>query len=181
MEIINYMEKKEITLNNKEAPSELKQVQDKLISENPEKYTKGSQTGKKKKIALTTNLCISLIWVYKYYRHFEFAKKTEYYTKKDFFFDLIGTDNEYIIKNYTQLKYWDLLAPMPTHPTEIKHKKGWWGITELAIKFCQREVAMPKYAIVQDGVAVGHITKPVMIDELLEKAGIDYADIINID
>jgi hypothetical protein len=38
---------------------------------------------------------------------------------------------------------------------------------------------MPKYAIVQDGMAVGHITKPVMIDELLEKKGYNYDDLIN--
>jgi len=175
------MEKKEITLNENEAPSELKIVQDKLISESPDKYTKGSQVGIKKKIVLNSNLCISLLWVYKYYRHNEFANKTDYYTKQDFFFDLIGTENEYVIKNYTQLKHWDLLAPMPTHPTEIKHKKGWWSITELAIKFCQREVAMPKYAIVQSGVAVEHITEPVMIDDILDEAGLNYEDLINIE
>ena len=177
----NPMEKKEIKLDDKNAQSELKEVQDKLIKENPEKYTKGTQTGVKKKLVLNANLCISLLWVYKYYRHCEFAKKTDYFQKKDFFFDLIGTENEYIIKNYTQLKYWDLLAPMPTHPTEIKYKKGWWSITEFGIKFCQREVAMPKYAIVQDGVAVEHITEPVMIDELLKDVGLNYEEIINID
>lgn len=170
----------EIIINGEDGGlDELKQVQDKLISENPEKYTKGSQTGVKKKLVLNVNLCISLLWVYKYYRYCESANKNDYYTKKDFFFDIIGTDYEYIIKNYTQLRHWDLLAPMPTHPTEIKYKKGWWGITEFGIKFCQREIAMPKYAIVQDGMAVGHITKPVMIDELLEKKGYNYDDLIN--
>lgn len=170
----------EIIINGEDGGlDELTQVQDKLISENPEKYTKGSQTGVKKKLVLNVNLCISLLWVYKYYRYCESANKNDYYTKKDFFFDVIGTDYEYIIKNYTQLRHWDLLAPMPTHPTEIKYKKGWWGITEFGIKFCQREIAMPKYAIVQDGMAVGHITKPVMIDELLEKKGYNYNDLIN--
>jgi hypothetical protein len=169
----------DIIINGEDGLSELRQVQDKLISENPEKYTKGSQKGVKKKLVLNVNLCLSLIWVYKYYRYCESANKNDYYTKKDFFFDIIGTDYEYIIKNFTQLRHWDLLAPMPTHPTEIKYKKGWWGITDFGIKFCQREIAMPKYAIVQDGMAVGHITKPVMIDELLEKKGYNYDDLIN--
>ena len=136
------MEKREITLTDKNVKSEIKEVQDKLIAENPEKYTKGSQTGKKKKLVLNANLCISLLWVYKYYRHHELAKKEDYYTKKDFFFDLIGTDNEYIIKNYTQLKHWDLLAPMPTHPTKIIYKRGWWGITEFGnMKFNDKNCA----------------------------------------
>ena len=177
----NNMEKREITLTDKNVKSEIKEVQDKLIAENPEKYTKGSQTGKKKKLVLNANLCVSLLWVYKFYRHYELAKQEEYYTKKSFFFDLIGTDSEYVIKNYTHLKHWDLLAPMPTHPTKVIYKRGYWGITELGIKFSQREVAMPKYAIVQDGIAVEHITEPVMIDEVLKDAGLYYDNLLKVD
>jgi len=160
--------------------SELKQVQDKLIEQNPQKYTRGTGYGIEKKIRLNSDLCVSLIWIYKFYRHSEFVDIENYYTKKDFFFDLGTSEHKSIIKNYTQLRHWDLIAPMPTHPTEIKHKRGWYGITDYGIKFCQRELAMPKYAIIQNNMAIKHITIPVMIDDVLRDSNLVYDDLINI-
>jgi hypothetical protein len=161
--------------------SDLKKAQDVLIEKHPEKYFKHKGVGIERKLLLSGNLCIALLWIYKFYRHNEFADKEKYYTKNEFFFDTLGTsDYEKIFSKYTQLKHWDLIAPMPTHPTEVKYKKGYWGITEFGIKFCQREVAMPKYAIVQNDIATKHITNPIMIDDALKEIGLDYDDLINL-
>lgn len=128
---------------------------------------------------ITAEMCVALILIYKYYRHHPNAKTNEYYTKDDFFADILtDKDAKYIINDFTKLKYWDLIAPMPTHPTKIIHKKGYWGITDNGVKFVQREVAMPKYALVYNDMVDSHITKPVMIDDILEEAGFDYEELL---
>lgn len=131
---------------------------------------------------ITAEMCVALILIYKYYRHSPNAKTNEYYTKEDFFSEILtDKDANYIINDFTKLKYWDLVAPMPTHPTKIKYKKGYWGITDNGVKFVQREVAMPKYALVYNDMVDSHITEPVMIDDILKEAGFDYGELLKID
>jgi len=131
---------------------------------------------------ITAEMCVALILIYKYYRHSPNAKTNEYYTKEDFFSEILtDKDANYIINDFTKLKYWDLVAPMPTHPTKIKYKKGYWGITDNGVKFVQREVAMPKYALVYNDMVDSHITEPVMIDDILKEAGFDYEELLKID
>ena len=67
---------------------------------------------------------------------------------------------------------------MPTSPTEIIYKKGYWGISENALAFCQKEIGMPKYAYVYNGFAYEHKPYPVMIEEVLSEAGIQYKELI---
>ena len=58
---------------------------------------------------------------------------------------------------------------MPTSPTEVIYKKGWWGITENGIKFIQKEIGLPKYAEVYEDFAYNHIVeKSVMITDLID-------------
>ncbi len=161
----------------------LRQEQDKLINaeNSPYKRPKPPKGVKLRKTSLTANMCISLLWIYKFYRYNENAVLGQYYSRKDFFGDLMEANEESIISNYTHLKYWGLIEPMPTSPTEIKYKKGYWGITENGIGFCQKEIAMPKYALVYKDFPYEHITNSyVMIDELLKEHNLNYEDLIKI-
>ena len=70
---------------------------------------------------------------------------------------------------------------MPTHPTKIIYKKGYWGLTENGVAFCQKEIAMPKYALVYNDFPYEHITSSyVMIDEILKDENLDYNELIKI-
>ena len=62
---------------------------------------------------------------------------------------------------------------MPTSPTEVKYKKGWYGITENGISFVQQEIALPKYAFVYNDFAYEHNPIPLMITDLLSKAELE--------
>jgi hypothetical protein len=65
--------------------------------------------------------------------------------------ELISSGNEYVLGNFTKLKYWDIIAPMPIGKKvngKIVHKKGYFALTENGVKFAQREIGLPKYAFV---------------------------------
>jgi len=105
---------------------------------------------------------------YKHYRHTENALITDYFPKRIFTQYLKDFPN--IIKHFNRLKYWDLIQQMPTSPTEVKYKKGWYGITENGIAFIQQEIGMPKYAFIYNDFAHEHQTNPyVMITDLIKK------------
>ena len=63
---------------------------------------------------ITYNMAICILYMLKFYRYSEKAQEYQYYTKKDFFSELISSGNEYVLENFTKLKYWDIIAPMPT-------------------------------------------------------------------
>lgn len=177
------MTKKDIVVS-KDIRSDLKSTQDRLVNEEGSNYIqpklpKGAKLSKK---TLTSDLCIALVWIYKFYRHNDKAEIGKYYTRKDFFSDLLD-NKEYdnITKNYHKLKWWGLIEPMPTDPDVVKYKKGYWGITENAIGFIQRELGMPKYALVYKDFPYEHITDDnyVMIDKCLKEVGIEYNELLN--
>ena len=173
---MNKKDKIEITKN---ISNDLQQVQDRLYSEKETLQPTLPKGQKLKKLTLTANLCISLIWIYKYYRHNENAVEGQYYTRKDFFSELL-TNKEYknIIRNFRSLHYWDLITKMPTHPTKVIYKKDYYGLTENGIAFVQKEIAMCKYALVYNDFAYEHETIPVMIKDILEEEGYDYNELI---
>ena len=122
---------------------------------------------------LTRDLSVCLTFAYRYYKYHPNAEVGQYYSKQDLFAELKQNVGEElcnkITRNYTRLKYWDLLVPMPTSPTEVIYKKGWWGITENGIKFIQKEIGLPKYAEVYEDFAYNHIVeKSVMITDLID-------------
>lgn len=59
-------------------------------------------------------MAICILYMLKFYRYSEKAEEYQYYTKDDFFSELILSGNEYVLENFTKLKYWDIIAPMPT-------------------------------------------------------------------
>jgi hypothetical protein len=148
---------------------ELKDVQNELVNRGGGKYIKKEKPSDAKytRRELTRNLAICLLFVYKHYRHAEDVLITDYFQKKTFTQYLKEFPN--VTRHFNRLKYWDLIQQMPTSPTEVKYKKGWYGITENGIAFVQQEIGMPKYAFVYNDLAYEHQTNPyVMITDLVE-------------
>ena len=121
---------------------------------------------------ITYNMAICILYMLKFYRYSEKAQEYQYYTKKDFFSELISSGNEYVLENFTKLKYWDIIAPMPTGKKvngKIVHKKGYFSLTENGVKFAQREIGLPKYAFVYNDQVNHHSTNDFIysIDDIL--------------
>jgi len=133
------------------------------------------------KRTLTPQMAICLMYMLKFYRHSEKAVELHYYTKKDFFFEIMDKKKlKYIVNDFTKLKYWDLIAPMPTSPDKIIYKKGYYALTENGIKFTQREIGVPKHAFIYNDMVDSHSTEFVTIDDLLKPTGITYEEFMGI-
>jgi hypothetical protein len=162
------MSSKESVITNE---NDLSLIQDELINRGGGSYFKKEKPQDKSeytKRKLTRNLAICLIFVYKHYRHTENVLITDYFPKRIFTQYLKDFPN--ITNHFNRLKYWDLIQQMPTSPTEVKYKKGWYGITENGIAFVQQEIGMPKYAFIYNDFAHEHQTNPyVMITDLITK------------
>lgn len=161
-----------IEIENKETDNldEVKSIQDELVNRGDSKYIKPSlpSDAKLKKMQLTRSMAICLVFVYKHYRYTPDVKDTDYFPKKILMQYLI--DFPYITRQFHKLKHWDLITPMPTSPTEIIYKKGWYGITENGIAFIQQEIGLPKYAFVYNNFAYEHQTIPYyMITDLIDE------------
>ena len=118
------------------------------------------------------DMAICILYMLKFYRYSEKAQEYQYYTKKDFFSELILSGNEYVLENFTKLKYWDIIAPMPTGKKrngKIVYKKGYFALTENGVKFAQREIGLPKYAFVYNDQVNHHSTNDFIysIDDIL--------------
>ena len=121
---------------------------------------------------ITYDMAICILYMLKFYRYSEKAEDYQYYTKEDFFSELISSGNEYVLGNFTKLKYWDIIAPMPTGKKvngKIVHKKGYFSLTENGVKFAQREIGLPKYAFVYNDQVNHHSTNDFIysIDDIL--------------
>ena len=153
---------------------ELTKIQDELVNRADSKYlkTKLPEGAKLKKTKLTTSMAICLIFVYKHYRYTPDVEITDYFPKHILLQYLRDMKN--LTRSFHKLKYWDLIQPMPTSPTEVIYKKGWYGITENGIAFVQREIGLPKYAFVYNDFAYEHQTNPYyMITDLIDDEIID--------
>ena len=125
------------------------------------------------KRTITYEMAICILYMLKFYRHSEKAVDFQYYTKEDFFEELIYSNNEYVLSNFTKLKYWDIIAPMPTGKKnkqgKIIYKKGYFALTENGVKFAQREIGLPKFAYVYNDQVNNHSTNDFFysIDDIL--------------
>jgi hypothetical protein len=154
--------------------NELKNIQQELINRGDGKYIRQPkpQDVKYTRKELTKDMAICLVFVYKHYRYSENTELTDYFPKKILLQYLKSYPN--ITRNFHKLKYWDLITPMPTSPTEVIYKKGWYGITENGIAFIQQEIGLPKYAFVWNDFAYEHQTNPyVMITDLIQEDELD--------
>lgn len=160
------------TINNAQ---DLKTIQDELINRGDGKYIRmpKPQDAKYKKIKFTYDMAVCLLFVYKHYRYAENVSITDYFPKR-IFTQYLKDELPQVIRSFNKLKYWDLIAPMPTSPNEVIYKKGWYGITENGIAFIQKEIGLPKYAFVWNDFAYEHQTNPyVMITDLITEDELD--------
>jgi len=140
------------------------------------------QKAKLYKRELTPNMCISLLYMLKFYRHSPDAVDFQYYTKEDFFGkDIVNDKSNKLLIDFDKLKFWDLITPMPTHPDKVVIKKGYYSLSENGIKFAQRELGIPKHCFVYNGEVDSHTTEFITIDDVLKASGFDYNEIIKID
>jgi 6-pyruvoyl-tetrahydropterin synthase len=149
---------------------DLKTIQQELINRGDGKYIRQSKPVDAKYIKkqITRDMAICLIFVYKHYRYTEDVISTDYFPKKVLLQYLKSFKK--VTRNFHKLKYWDLICQMPTSPTEVIYKKGWYGLTENGIAFIQREIGLPKYAFVWNDFAYEHQTNPyVMITDLIDE------------
>lgn len=149
--------------------NDLRKVQDELVNREDSKYIKPPYPigAKLKKMRLTRSMAICLVYVYKHYRYTPDVKDTDYFPKKTLMQYLIDFPN--ITRNFHKLKYWDLIQQMPTSPTEVIYKKGWYGITENGVAFVQQEIGLPTFAFVYNDFAYEHQTNPYyMITDLID-------------
>ena len=130
---------------------------------------------------LTAEMCVCLIYMLKFFRHQEEAELYQYYTMNDYFFEIIGNDQlKHILANFTKLRYWDLIAPMPTRPDKIVYKKGHYTLTENGLKFAQQEIGVPRYAFVYNDQVDAHSTEFVTITDILSEQNIDYEQLVSV-
>lgn len=123
---------------------------------------------------------LSLIEIYKYFRHSPDAKESEYYSTEHYFGEDQGEYAE-IFADYQSLHFWDLIARMPTRPDIVVYKDGWNTITENGIKFVQREVGVPKTAYSYNGEIDGYESDFTTIEDLLKEVDLDYNEMIKVD
>jgi len=153
--------------------AELNQIQNELVEKSKGKFVKTPKPkdAKYTRKTLTRNLAICLIFVYKHYKY-TLCDLTDYFPKKELLQYLKEFPN--ITRNFHYLTYWDLICQMPTSPTEVKYKKGWYGLTENGIAFLQKEIGLPKYAFVYNNFAYEHQPNPyVMINDLVEDEALE--------
>ncbi len=152
---------------------EFEKLQEELVNKTDGKFFKNKKPDNVilKKKMLTKNLVSCLIFTYKHYKYSD-VKITDYFAKKNLLYYLNDFPN--ITRNFHYLKYWDCIAQMPTSPNEVLYKKGWYGITENGIAFIQKEIALPKYALIHNDFAYEHITKPnVMVTDYFTEKELD--------
>lgn len=133
-----------------------------------------------KKHELDWKKALCLVEIVKFFRHSPEAQEGQYYTKDHFF----GKDQgEYaeIFKDWEDLYLYDLINRMPTHPTKIVYKDGWFGLTDNGTKFVQREVGVPKTAYTYNGEISSYDSDFTTIEKLLEEVNLNYDEIIKID
>jgi 6-pyruvoyl-tetrahydropterin synthase len=150
--------------------NELASIQEELINRGDGKYIRPEKPNDAKytRRELTRDMAICLVFVYKHFRYTEGVNQTDYFPKRILLQYLSQFPN--ITRNFHRLKYWDLICQMPTSPTEVIYKKGWYGLTEHGIGFIQKEIGMPKYAFIWNDFAYEHQTNPyVMITDLIKE------------
>lgn len=150
-----------------------------FLQENAKKGVKCpccSQKVKLYKRTLSPVMCLALINIYKFYKHNENADIDEFYTKDDFFFD----SETWMYADFQKLYYFDCIAPKFTSTKDVKRKKGYWQITDIGIKFVQREIGLPNFCYVFNNEVEEHSTQFSTIEQILQSVGWEYDNLMKI-
>lgn len=137
-----------------------------------------NRLAKEEKVHLHYALGLCLLHILKYYRYNDENK-----TYLDYFnsFDLFSNGNDHLWMYFEELEYWDLIEAKGQLVDGVFVKEeDMWRISENGIKFAQREVAVPIYAILYDGVVQGHQLEPyATIDQILEINDDEYNKLLD--
>ena len=137
-----------------------------------------NRLAKEKKVKLNKSLCLSLLHVLKHYRYTENMDTLDYFNAKELF-----AENNHFSIDFPKLTYWDLIESKGELIDGVFHKeRNMYRISENGIKYAQREIAVPIYAILYDGIVEGHQLKPyATIDEILEIDSEEYNQLLSAD
>ncbi len=132
------------------------------------------------KFSLTANMVLALRIMFDYYnsKYPNTDSENLPYNSLDSIFENIEIDQrKKLLSNFTRLKYWGLIAPMPTRPDKIVYKRGFFTITTNGVKFALLEAGLPKDVFVYNDSVDGHSNQFVTLDEVLAEVGINYNEI----
>ena len=163
---------------NKSCFFEAKRIKEKAKKEGTQCNVCGSEA-KLITNTLDINKAIALIQIVKFFRHHPDADQTKYYTKEDYFGGVLEEYGE-LFEQWESLYLWDLICRMPTHPTKVIYKEGYFGITENGIKFIQREIGVPQTAYSYNGETDSYESDFITLDKLLEEAELDYDSLMEV-
>lgn len=132
---------------------------------------------KEKKIKLNKKLCLSLIHILKYYRHTENIEILDYFDANELFL----WQNCTLKRDLHKLLYWDLVEAKGKMVDGVFEKeKDMYRISSNGIKFAQREVGIPIYAVVYGSKVRGHQLNPnKTIDEILNVNSQTYEQLLS--
>ena len=131
---------------------------------------------KEKKVRLNQSLCLSLLHILKYYRYTENVTTLDYFNSKELF-----AENSQFLIDFAKLTYWDLIEAKGNLVDGVfRREKNMYRISENGIKYAQREIAVPIYAILYDGVVEGHqLTPYATINEILNVDAEQYNNLLD--
>ena len=135
-----------------------------------------NRLAKEKKVKLNKSLCLSLLHALKHYRYTEGIDTLDYFNMRELF-----SDNKHFIADFPKLQYWDLIEAKGELVDGVFQKeRNMFRISENGIKYAQREIAVPIYAILYDGAVEGHQLKPyATIEEILGVNSGEYENLLD--
>ena len=79
--------------------------------------------------------------------------------------------------DWTKMRFWKLIEPMPGIRTDGSPRVGYWRITEKGVKFLAGQIKIPKIAVVYNNTLVKFSDESVDVHECLKK-NFDYNDLM---
>ena len=135
-----------------------------------------NRLAKEKKVKLNKSLCLSLLHALKYYRYTENIDALDYFNVRELF-----SENKHFISDFAKLQFWDLIEAKGKLVDGVFQKeRNMFRISENGIKYAQREIAVPIYAIIYDGAVEGHQLQPyATIEEILGVNSGEYENFLD--
>ncbi|NDG32130.1 hypothetical protein EB118_18900 [bacterium] len=124
-----------------------------------------NRIAREQKRKISKKNCLALLHILKYYRFTENVTTLDFFDSHEIF-----ADNPQLLIDFQKLAYWDLIEAKGKIVNGVFRREiNRYRISENGIKFAQKEIAIPIYAIVYDGVVEGHQLQPYStIDQILD-------------
>lgn len=82
------------------------------------------------------------------------------------------------LADFGKLAYWELVDAMPGERADGSTRVGWWRVNPHGQSFVERQVSIPKVAVVYNGVKLYHENPLVNIDDCLGRK-FSYRELMN--